>query len=102
MDNTWRRHCSSNLSTKASTFVAIRDQIHRGHSDAMLGLVTCATEELWHMVKSSIAQAGVCAGSEEVFLGLRGLRTLSVRLRQHQDSGLVLASWLDERRKSAG
>ncbi|MTJ81424.1 MAG: cystathionine beta-lyase [Telmatospirillum sp.] len=65
-----------------------------GHSDAMLGLITCATEELWRKVKSSVALSGVCAGAEEVYLGLRGLRTLDVRLRQHQEAGLALAGWL--------
>jgi len=68
-----------------------------GHSDAMLGLITCASEELWLKIKSAAAAAGVCAGAEEVYLGLRGLRTLSVRLRQHQDSGLRLSQWLEQR-----
>lgn len=68
-----------------------------GHSDAMLGVITCAHEELWRLVKGSVAMAGVCAGAEEVYLGLRGLRTLSVRLRQHQESGILLATWLRHR-----
>ena len=68
-----------------------------GHSDAMLGVITCANKELWLTIKSSIAQAGVCAGAEEVYLGLRGLRTLGVRLRQHQESGLKIATWLKTR-----
>lgn len=98
MDNTWATPLffqpfdkGVDISLQAATKFIV------GHSDAMLGLITCATEDLWHTVKSSVAQSGVCAGSEEVFLGLRGLRTLSVRLRQHQASGLVLASWLAER-----
>jgi cystathionine beta-lyase len=98
MDNTWATPLffqpfdkGVDISIQAATKFIV------GHSDAMLGVITCATEELWHTVKSSVAQSGVCAGSEEVFLGLRGLRTLSVRLRQHQESGLALASWLSQR-----
>ncbi|PKU25945.1 cystathionine beta-lyase [Telmatospirillum siberiense] len=98
MDNTWATPLffkpfekGVDISLQAATKFIV------GHSDAMLGLITCATEELWHVVKSSIAHFGVCAGSEEVYLGLRGLRTLSVRLRQHQESGLALASWLAAR-----
>ena len=68
-----------------------------GHSDAMLGVITCATKELWHEIKSSLAMAGVCAGAEEVYLGLRGLRTLGVRLKQHHEAGLKLATWLQTR-----
>jgi cystathionine beta-lyase len=98
MDNTWATPLyfqpfekGVDISLQAGTKFIV------GHSDAMLGLITCATEELWHIVKSSVAQNGICAGSEEVFLGLRGLRTLSVRLRQHQEAGLLLASWLAQR-----
>jgi len=65
-----------------------------GHSDAMLGVITCASEEIWYKIKSAIALAGVCAGSEEAYLGLRGLRTLGARLKQHQESALTLARWL--------
>ncbi|MBY0431094.1 MAG: PLP-dependent transferase, partial [Rhodospirillales bacterium] len=67
-----------------------------GHSDAMLGLVT-TTEEHWPRLKRGIAAFGHSAGSEECWLGLRGLRTLAVRLRQHQETGLNLARWLEAR-----
>jgi cystathionine beta-lyase len=65
-----------------------------GHSDAMLGVITCKHEEHWRRIKNSMAVSGVAAGSEEVFLGLRGIRTLNVRLRRHQESGLKVARWL--------
>jgi cystathionine beta-lyase len=38
-----------------------------------------------------------CAGPEEVFLGLRGLRTMRVRLMHHQQSALAVAKWLAAR-----
>lgn len=68
-----------------------------GHSDAMLGCITAATERLWLRLKRSIVTHGNHPGSEEVYLGLRGLRTLPVRLRQHQSSALGLARWLAAR-----
>ena len=68
-----------------------------GHSDAMLGVITCVDPDLWKRIKLSIIHSGVCAGSEELYLGLRGLRTLAVRLKQHQDSGLYIAQWLETR-----
>jgi cystathionine beta-lyase len=40
---------------------------------------------------------GVCAGPDDVFLALRGLRTLAVRLEQHYRSGLAMARWLATR-----
>lgn len=64
-----------------------------GHSDAMLGVVTtnAATHDA---VRRATQDLGACAGIEECNLGLRGLRTLQVRLRQHAGSALMLAEWL--------
>jgi cystathionine beta-lyase, bacterial len=68
-----------------------------GHADAMLGVITCANAEDWTAVKKAATRTGTCAGPDDLYLGLRGLRTLSVRLRQHQESALVLADWLSKR-----
>jgi cystathionine beta-lyase len=40
---------------------------------------------------------GICAGTEEMYLGLRGVRTLQVRLERHWHSGLEIAAWLERR-----
>jgi cysteine-S-conjugate beta-lyase len=66
-----------------------------GHSDAMLGTVT-TTAETYDAVRRSTQDLGACAGSEECNLGLRGLRTLGVRLRRHEASALTLAAWLED------
>jgi cystathionine beta-lyase len=65
-----------------------------GHSDAMLGVVTARTPELWNRLKRYAVQLGTCAGPDDIYLGLRGLRTMGVRLRQHQATGIELARWL--------
>jgi cystathionine beta-lyase len=39
----------------------------------------------------------VCAGPDDVFLALRGLRTLAVRLAHHHHSGIEMAQWLEQR-----
>lgn len=67
-----------------------------GHSDIMFGTIS-ANEKTWPLVQESIRQLGVCAGPDDVFLALRGLRTLSVRLAHHQRSGLEMARWLAAR-----
>lgn len=66
-----------------------------GHSDAMLGVVT-TNAETYDAVRRATQDLGACAGSEECNLGLRGLRTLEVRLRHHEAAGLDLASWLED------
>ena len=50
-----------------------------GHSDIMLGAVV-TNEESWLPVRSMIADLGHCAGPDDIFFALRGMRTLSVRL----------------------
>jgi len=67
-----------------------------GHSDAMLGSVT-ASEDAWERLHRTHGQIGLCAGPDDVYLGLRGLRTLATRLRQHEATGLALARYLEAR-----
>jgi len=64
-----------------------------GHSDIMLGLTTGSYEALastrdWCVRFGSTVAPDVC------WLGLRGMRTLSVRLERHQASALRVARWL--------
>ncbi|MFA5951733.1 MAG: cystathionine beta-lyase [Hyphomicrobium sp.] len=67
-----------------------------GHADAMLGAIT-ANERANRLIDRSRALLGICPGSEETYLGLRGLRTLDVRLERHHRTGVALASWLETR-----
>jgi cystathionine beta-lyase len=67
-----------------------------GHSDIMFGTIA-ANAKAWPLVNEAVRALGVCAGPDDVFLALRGLRTLSVRLAHHQRSGLEMARWLAAR-----
>jgi cysteine-S-conjugate beta-lyase len=67
-----------------------------GHSDIMFGTIS-ANARTWPTIAESIRLLGVCAGPDDVFLAIRGLRTLAVRLAQHQRSGLEMARWLSGR-----
>ena len=67
-----------------------------GHSDAMLGIVS-ATKEFYPRLKETLLHTGHCVGSEELYLGLRGLRTLEVRMKEHERRALELAKWLEAR-----
>ncbi len=71
-----------------------------GHSDIMFGTIA-ANARAWPAVIEGIRLLGVCAGPDDVFLALRGLRTLAVRLAQHQASGLAIARWLGARQEVA-
>jgi cysteine-S-conjugate beta-lyase len=67
-----------------------------GHSDIMFGTIS-ANAKAWPLVTEAIRLLGVCAGPDDVFLALRGMRTLSVRLAQHYRSGMEMANWLATR-----
>lgn len=67
-----------------------------GHSDAMLGVVT-ANEASWPKLKQTTQDLGYTAGPDDIYLALRGLRTMAVRLKQHFIGGVRVAEWLSTR-----
>ena len=67
-----------------------------GHSDLMLGTVS-ANEALWPKLHDTHASLGLCVGPDDIYLGLRGLRTMAIRLERQMRSGLVVARWLAAR-----
>jgi cystathionine beta-lyase len=66
-----------------------------GHSDLLIGSIS-ASERAWGALKQTHGNLGLQAGTEEIFLTLRGMRTLRVRLDQHEKSALEMAHWLEE------
>jgi cystathionine beta-lyase len=97
IDNTWASPLffrpldrGVDLSIQAGTKYIV------GHSDVMLGTVS-ANAALLPKLKEFVAQAGLCVGPDDVYLSLRGLRTMSVRLRRHHESGLNMARWFEQR-----
>ncbi|KMN12745.1 cystathionine beta-lyase [Pseudomonas weihenstephanensis] len=64
-----------------------------GHSDALLGVAT-ANERAWSLLKAGAHDFGQTASPDDLFLALRGLRTLPVRLQRHWSNGVELASSL--------
>jgi cysteine-S-conjugate beta-lyase len=67
-----------------------------GHSDVMLGTVSANAANV-AALKQTVRLYGLCEGPDDVYLGLRGLRTLAVRLNRHFKSGLAVACWLEQR-----
>ena len=71
-----------------------------GHADVMLGAAT-ATEALAERLDRTSRMLGHSASPDDAWLALRGLRTLDVRLRRHEENGLKVARWLKEQRQIA-
>ena len=66
-----------------------------GHSDALLGVAT-ANERAWPLLKAGAHDFGQTASPDDLFLALRGLRTLPVRLQRHWSNGVTLAHSLEQ------
>ena len=67
-----------------------------GHSDVMLGSVTAAPGH-YAKLRDMSHLLGQVASPDDSWLGNRGLRTMAVRLAQHQRSALEIARWLQDR-----
>ncbi len=67
-----------------------------GHSDATLGVATC-NEATWDQVRQTSQDLGQICSADDAYLAMRGLRTMGVRLKQHWESGLKVAQWLENR-----
>jgi cystathionine beta-lyase len=67
-----------------------------GHSDIMFGCVSANAKTLARL-KDTVYGLGLCVGPDDIYLALRGLRTLGVRLARHYQSGVRVARWLEQR-----
>lgn len=94
-DNTWSGgwfykplQLGANLSIQAATkYIA-------GHSDVMQGVVVVDTPALAARVGTAYEALGLTIGADDAYLALRGVRTLPVRLAQHQRHATEVAQWL--------
>ena len=67
-----------------------------GHADVMMGAIT-ANAALKDRLVETHGTLGHCSSGDEAYLALRGLRTLAVRLKRHQESATEIAAWLKTR-----
>ena len=97
LDNTWGAGVNFkpfdygvDISVQAATKYIV------GHSDVMLGTAT-ATEKYWPQLRDNSYLMGQCTSPDDLYLALRGMRTLGVRLKQHEQSTMKVANWLKQR-----
>jgi cystathionine beta-lyase len=96
-DNTWATpYFHRSLDQGVDISIQAATKYIGGHSDIMFGTIS-ANAKAWPLVQAGVRELGVCCGPDDVFLALRGLRTLGVRLAHHQRSALDMAQWLDTR-----
>lgn len=98
MDNTW----ASPLFFKAlekgvDISIQAATKYIGGHSDLVLGVITARTREQYVRLKECMIALGETASPDDCYLALRGLRSLSARMRAQQESALKIATWLEGR-----
>lgn len=100
-DNTWGPTLFRPFDHGVDVSINAATKYISGHSDLMMGIAVTKPNdlELYRQVKASVAELGCPPGSDDVYLALRGLRTLSVRLKQHGESGIKIAKWLETRKE---
>lgn len=97
MDNTWASPlCFRPLDHGVNVSIHAATKYISGHSDLMLGLAVC-DEAHFVAVKKTASTAGYCGGPDDVYMALRGLRTLRLRMTRHQQSATLVARWLRAR-----
>jgi cystathionine beta-lyase len=67
-----------------------------GHADVMLGTAT-ATDRHFERIQTATWDLGLAVSPDDAWLGSRGVRTMALRLKQHEESALKVAHWLKGR-----
>jgi cystathionine gamma-lyase/cystathionine beta-lyase/cystathionine gamma-lyase/homocysteine desulfhydrase len=70
-----------------------------GHSDGLGGVLVCSTREQFDQYGFIQKAAGAIMSPFEAWLVLRGVKTLAVRMRQHDESGRMVANFLAQHPK---
>jgi cysteine-S-conjugate beta-lyase len=96
-DNTWATGLFfRSFEHGADLVVQAATKYPGGHSDVLIGAVV-ANEAWWPRLRDTSRDLGQTTSPDDIFLALRGLRTLDVRLRRHETSALEVARWLQSR-----
>lgn len=98
MDNTWSAgYFCQPFDLGVDVSIQAVTKYIGGHSDLMMGSITMRERALFEKIKLAASSFGHSAAPDDCYLALRGLRTLATRLKQHDQTGMILANWLAAR-----
>ena len=101
IDNTWGTAINYNaLTMGVDVIIEAATKYITGHSDVNLGII-CAKGVHATRLRHTVRMMGICAGPEDLYLGVRGLRTMSLRLNQSGKTGIALAEFVEQQRAVA-
>jgi cysteine-S-conjugate beta-lyase len=94
IDNTWGAgHYFKAFEHGCDVSIQAATKYIVGHSDAMLGSVVCS-QDTFAQFNETYETMGMFAGPDDMYLALRGIRTMDVRLERHQKNATIVAEWL--------
>jgi cystathionine beta-lyase len=97
LDNTWATPLLfPAISSGVDVTILAATKYVGGHADVMLGCVT-ATKEHYERIQTVTWDLGHAVSPDDAWLASRGLRTMAVRLKRHEESALKIAQWLKSR-----
>ena len=99
VDNTWGSPLFCNpIKLGANVIIEAATKYINGHSDILLGIIS-SDKKTSKIIRYYTKIMGLCPGSEETYLALRGLPTLETRLKEIEKNALNLANRLNKHPK---
>jgi cystathionine beta-lyase len=96
LDNTWATPLFfPAIAAQVDISILAATKYVGGHADVMLGSAT-ATEKYFQRIQTTTWDLGFATSPDDAWLGSRGLRTMAVRLKQHEEGALKVAHWLKQ------
>lgn len=98
LDNTWSGGILFNpMNHGVNIVIQSAAKYIGGHSDVNLGIIIADTPENYKLIKATAMNLGQCGGSEELYLAIRGLRTIEMRYRQAAQNMYPVLEWFKSR-----
>lgn len=96
IDNTWGAsgYLLNPLSLGVDISVSALTKYVVGHSDVMMGAISVANENLFKQISKRVKMFGSAVSPDDIYLALRGLKTLPVRINQHHENAIKVAEFM--------
>ena len=99
VDNTWGTYLYEPLTLGADISIIAGTKYVSGHSDLLLGAVVAREDTIVKQIHQMQYALGNSVSADDVWLALRGVKTLSVRLREHARHAKTVSQHLDNHPK---
>ncbi len=97
-DNTWAGgYFCKPIALGADVSLQAATKYIVGHADCLVGTITAANEKIAQKIYYALLQLGSNVSADDAYLALRGMRTLSVRMKRHEENAHALVKWLSKR-----